>query len=50
MFERFTDQARRVMVLAQEESRLLDHGFIGPEHILLGLLSEGSGIAAEALA
>ncbi len=49
MFERFTDRSRRVLVLAQEESRLLNHGFIGTEHILLGLLSEGRGIAALAL-
>jgi hypothetical protein len=50
MFERFTDRARRVVVLAQEESRLLAHNYIGTEHILLGLLHEGEGIAAEALA
>jgi ATP-dependent Clp protease ATP-binding subunit ClpC len=50
MFERFTDQARRVVVLAQEEARLLDHGYIGTEHILLGLLAEGEGLAAQALA
>ena len=49
MFERFTDQARRVMVLAQEEARRLGHGYIGTEHILLGLLSEGEGVAAQAL-
>jgi ATP-dependent Clp protease ATP-binding subunit ClpC len=49
MFERFTDRARRVLVLAQEEARLLDHSFIGTEHILLGLLREDEGIAAEAL-
>jgi ATP-dependent Clp protease ATP-binding subunit ClpC len=49
MFERFTDQARRVVVLAQEEARTLGHGYIGTEHILLGLLSEGAGIAAQAL-
>jgi ATP-dependent Clp protease ATP-binding subunit ClpC len=49
MFERFTDRARRVLVLAQEEARLLDHGFIGTEHILLGLIHEGDGLAAEAL-
>jgi ATP-dependent Clp protease ATP-binding subunit ClpC len=49
-FERFTDRARRVLVLAQEEARLLNHGFIGTEHILLGLLSEGEGLAAKALA
>jgi ATP-dependent Clp protease ATP-binding subunit ClpA len=50
MFERFTDQARRVVVLAQEEARLLGHGYIGTEHILLGLLAEGDGLAAQALA
>jgi ATP-dependent Clp protease ATP-binding subunit ClpC len=50
MFERFTDQARRVVVLAQEEARLLGHGYIGTEHILLGLLAEGEGPAAQALA
>jgi ATP-dependent Clp protease ATP-binding subunit ClpC len=49
MFERFTDQARRVVVLAQEEARRLGHGYIGTEHILLGLLSEGDGLAAQAL-
>jgi ATP-dependent Clp protease ATP-binding subunit ClpA len=49
MFERFTDQARRVVVLAQEEARNLGHGYIGTEHILLGLLSEGEGLAAQAL-
>jgi hypothetical protein len=49
MFERFTDRARRVVVLAQEESRLLNHGYIGTEHILLGLVHEGEGVAAEAL-
>jgi ATP-dependent Clp protease ATP-binding subunit ClpA len=49
MFERFTDQARRVVVLAQEEARLLGHAYIGTEHILLGLLSEGEGLAAQAL-
>jgi ATP-dependent Clp protease ATP-binding subunit ClpC len=49
MFERFTDQARRVVVLAQEEARLLGHAYIGTEHILLGLLSEGEGLAAKAL-
>jgi hypothetical protein len=49
MFERFTDRARRVLVLAQEEARLLNHGFIGTEHILLGLIHEGDGIAAKAL-
>jgi ATP-dependent Clp protease ATP-binding subunit ClpC len=49
MFERFTDRGRRVLVLAQEEARLLDHGFIGTEHILLGLMAEDQGIAANAL-
>jgi hypothetical protein len=48
-FERFTDRARRVLVLAQEEARLLNHGFIGTEHILLGLIHEGDGLAAKAL-
>lgn len=49
MFERFTDRARRVLVLAQEEARLLNHNFIGTEHILLGLVHEGEGVAAKAL-
>jgi hypothetical protein len=49
MFERFTDRARRVVVLAQEEARMLDHNFIGTEHILLGLIHEGEGVAASAL-
>ncbi|HZA74908.1 MAG TPA: Clp protease N-terminal domain-containing protein [Acidimicrobiales bacterium] len=49
MFERFTDEARRVVVLSQEEARLLNHNYIGTEHILLGLLHEGEGIAAQAL-
>ncbi len=49
MFERFTNRARRVLVLAQEEAALLDHGFIGTEHVLLGLLHEGEGVAAKAL-
>ena len=49
MFERFTDRARRVLVLAQEEARLLDHSFIGTEHILLGLIHEGEGLGAKAL-
>ena len=49
MFERFTDRARRVIVLAQEEARLLNHNYIGTEHILLGLISEGEGVAAKAL-
>jgi hypothetical protein len=50
MFERFTDRARRVVVLAQEEARLLNHNYIGTEHLLLGLLHEAGGAAAEALA
>ena len=50
MFERFTDRARRVLVLAQEEARLLDHNFIGTEHLLLGLARERDGVAAKALA
>ena len=50
MFERFTDRGRRVLVLAQEQARLLDHNFIGTEHILLGLIDEGEGVAAKALA
>jgi ATP-dependent Clp protease ATP-binding subunit ClpA len=50
VFERFTDRARRVVVLAQEEARLLNHGYIGTEHILLGLIREEQGIAAKALA
>src|SRR5215213_3981188 len=49
MFERFTDRARRVVVLAQEEARMLSHNYIGTEHILLGLIHEGEGVAAEAL-
>jgi ATP-dependent Clp protease ATP-binding subunit ClpA len=49
VFERFTDRARRVLVLAREEARLLGHGFIGTEHILLGLIHEGEGVAAKAL-
>ena len=49
MFERFTDRARRVIVLAQEEARMLNHNYIGTEHILLGLIHEGEGIAARAL-
>ena len=49
VFERFTDRARRVVVLAQEESRLLNHDRIGTEHLLLGLVSEGKGVAARAL-
>jgi ATP-dependent Clp protease ATP-binding subunit ClpA len=50
LFERFTDRARRVVVLAQEESRMLNHNYIGTEHLLLGLIHEGKGIAAKALA
>ncbi|MBE4718975.1 ATP-dependent Clp protease ATP-binding subunit [Pseudarthrobacter sp. AB1] len=49
MFERFTDRARRVVVLAQEEARMLNHGYIGTEHILLGLIHEGEGVAAKSL-
>src|SRR5213594_3603283 len=49
MFERFTDRARRVVVLAQQEARMLDHNYIGTEHILLGLIHEGEGVAAQAL-
>ena len=49
MFERFTDRARRVIVLAQQEARLLGHGYIGTEHLLLGLLADGGGTAAQAL-
>src|SRR5216683_3381310 len=49
MFERFTDRARRVVVLAQEEARMLDHNYIGTEHILLGLIHEGEGVAAASL-
>ena len=50
MFERFTDRARRVIVLAQEEARTLQHNYIGTEHLLLGLIREGEGVAAKALA
>ncbi len=50
MFERFTDRARRVVVLAQEEARLLNHNYIGTEHLLLGLVHSGEGIGAQALA
>jgi ATP-dependent Clp protease ATP-binding subunit ClpC len=50
MFERFTDRARRVVVLAQEEARMLNHNYIGTEHILLGLVHEGDGVAAKAMA
>ena len=49
MFERFTDRARKVLVLAQEEARLFDHSFVGTEHILLGLIHEDEGVAAKAL-
>jgi ATP-dependent Clp protease ATP-binding subunit ClpC len=49
VFERFTDRARRVVVLAQEEARMLEHNYIGTEHLLLGLVHEGEGVAALAL-
>ena len=49
MFERFSDQARHVLVLDQEEARLLNHSYIGTEHILLGLVGASEGVAAEAL-
>ena len=49
MFERFTDRARRVVVFTQEEARMLNHNYIGTEHILLGLIHEGEGVAAKAL-
>ncbi len=49
MFERFTDRARRVVVLAQEEARMLNHNHIGTEHLLLGLINEGEGVAAQVL-
>jgi ATP-dependent Clp protease ATP-binding subunit ClpC len=49
VFERFTDRARRVLVLAQERARILENNFIGTEHLLLGLLDEGEGIAAQVL-
>jgi ATP-dependent Clp protease ATP-binding subunit ClpC len=49
MFKRFTDPARRVVVLAQEEARMLNHNYVGTEHILLGLIHEGEGVAAKAL-
>src|SRR5277367_2211387 len=49
MFERFTDRARRVVVLAQEEARMLNHDYIGTEHLLLGLVHEGAGVAVGAL-
>jgi ATP-dependent Clp protease ATP-binding subunit ClpC len=50
MFERFTDRARRTVVMAQEEARILDHNYIGTEHLLLGLIHERTGVAAKALA
>src|SRR5580704_9417154 len=49
MFERFTDRARRVVVLAQEEARTLNHDYIGTEHLLLGLIHEGEGVGAQVL-
>jgi ATP-dependent Clp protease ATP-binding subunit ClpC len=49
VFERFTERARRVVVLAQEEARMLNHNYIGTEHVLLGLVREGEGVAAKAL-
>jgi ATP-dependent Clp protease ATP-binding subunit ClpA len=49
MFERFTERSRRVVVLAQEEARMLDHNYIGTEHLLLGLIHEGDGIAGQAI-
>jgi ATP-dependent Clp protease ATP-binding subunit ClpC len=49
MFERFTDRARRAVVFAQEESRALNHDYIGTEHLLLGLVREGDGVAARVL-
>src|SRR6478736_849233 len=49
MFQRFTDRARQVVALAQDEARRLDHNYIGTEHMLLGLISEGEGVAARAL-
>jgi Clp amino terminal domain, pathogenicity island component/ClpX C4-type zinc finger len=49
VFERFTDRARRVVVLSQEEARLLGHAYVGTEHLILGLLREGDGVAARAL-
>ena len=49
MFERFTDRARRVIVLAQDEARNLKHNYLGTEHFLLGLIREGEGVAAKAL-
>ncbi len=49
MFQRFTDRARRIVVRAQEEARALDHNYVGTEHILLGLIQEGSGVAVKVL-
>ena len=49
MFERFTDRSRRVVVLAQEEARMLNHEYVGTEHILLGLIREDGGVAGQAL-
>src|SRR5712675_790774 len=49
MFEKFTERARQVIVLAQEEARMLNHDYIGTEHLLLGLIHEGEGVAARAL-
>ena len=49
MFERFTERARQVVVLAQEEARMLNHNYLGTEHVLLGLIHEGEGVAARAL-
>lgn len=49
MFERFTDRAKRVRVLAARQARALNHGYIGPEHLLLGLVEEGSGVASNVL-
>jgi Clp amino terminal domain, pathogenicity island component len=49
MFERFTDRARKVVVLAQDEARVLEHNYIGTEHVLLGLIAEGHGVACKAL-
>jgi ATP-dependent Clp protease ATP-binding subunit ClpC len=49
MFERFTDRARRTVVYSQEEARILGHGYVGTEHVLLGLIREGNGLAAKAL-
>jgi ATP-dependent Clp protease ATP-binding subunit ClpC len=49
MFERFTDRGRLVVILAQKEARMLNHNYIGTEHILLGLIHEGEGVAAKSL-